>query len=165
MAAISTGSSTGSNPARTSASLGAYVFIGPFGPLITKGYDFASIFQGSGGRSVIRTLVSDWKVRHGLAQAQDVAMTTHKNRIALQGALDLPDERFQDVTLALLDTRGRAKVLQKIGGSFQKPVVEQPNILKSLTGPVRKLLKQVRDIFPGGECEVFYAGSVAPPKQ
>jgi len=42
--------------------------------------------------------------------------------------------------------------------------VEKPNILMSLTGPARKLLKKGRDLFPGGECEVFYAGSVAPPE-
>jgi len=43
-------------------------------------------------------------------------------------------------------------------------VVEPPNILMSLTGPARELLKKGRDLFSGGECEVFYAGSVAPPK-
>jgi hypothetical protein len=42
--------------------------------------------------------------------------------------------------------------------------VEKPNILKSLAGPVLKLLKKGRDLFPGGECDVFYAGSVAAPK-
>jgi AsmA protein len=55
-------------------------------------------------------------------------------------------------------------VRQKISGTFQKPVIENPNTLKSLTGPVLRLLKKVKNLFPGGECEVFYAGSVAPPK-
>jgi len=68
------------------------------------------------------------------------------------------------VTLAWIDAQGCAKVRQTIRGTFQKPVVEKPSTLKSLTGPVLKLLKQVRGVFPGGECEVFYAGSVAPPK-
>jgi len=43
-------------------------------------------------------------------------------------------------------------------------VVEQPSALRSLTGPVVKLLKQVGRLFADGECEVFYAGSVASPK-
>jgi len=42
-------------------------------------------------------------------------------------------------------------------------VVEKPNILIALAGPALKLLKKGRDILPGGECEVIYAGSVAPP--
>jgi len=144
--------------------VGAFFFAGPFGLVLTKGYNFASIFQGSGGRSEIRTLVSDWKVERGVAQAQDVAMATNENRIALQGGLDFVNEQFNDVTMALIDAKGCAKVRQKIRGTFQKPLVEKPNILKSLTGPVLKLLKKGRDLFPGEECEVFYAGSVAPPK-
>ena len=144
--------------------VGAFFFAGPFGLAVTKGYDFASIFQGSEGRSEIRTLVSDWKVERGVAQARDVAMATNQNRIALHGRLDFVNERFDDVTMAIIDAKGCATVRQKISGSFQKPAVEKPNILMSLTGPARKLLKKGRDLFPGGECEVFYAGSVAPPE-
>lgn len=144
--------------------VGAFFFAGPVGLAVTKGYNFASIFQGSEGRSEIRTLVSDWKVERGVAQAQDVAMATNQSRIALTGGLDFVNGRFNDVTMATIDTRGCATVRQKISGSFQKPVVDKPNILMSLTGPARQLLKKGRDLLPGGECEVFYAGSVAPPE-
>jgi len=144
--------------------VGAFFFAGPIGLAVTKGYNFASIFQGSGGRSNIHKLVSEWKVERGVAQARDVAMATNENRIALQGGLDFVNEQFDDVTMALIDAKGCATVRQKIRGTFQKPVVEKPNILKSLTGPALRLLKKGRDLFPGGECEVFYAGSVAPPK-
>jgi AsmA protein len=143
---------------------GAFFFAGPLGLVVTKGYDFAGIFKGSGGSSDIRTLVSDWSVEHGVAQAQDVAFATNKNRMALQGGLDFVNNRFVDVTTALIDGKGCAKVRQKIHGTFEKPVVEQPSFLESLAGPALKLLKKGRDVFPGGECEVFYAGSVAPPK-
>lgn len=144
--------------------VGAFFFAGPVGLAVTKGYNFASIFQGSGGRSEIRQLVSEWKVVRGVAQAQDVAMATNENRIALHGGLDFVNERFDDVTVALIDAKGCAKVRQKIHGPFRKPVVEKPNVLMSLAGPALRLLKKGRDLFPGGECEVFYAGSVAPPK-
>jgi uncharacterized protein involved in outer membrane biogenesis len=143
---------------------GAFFFVGPLGLAATKGYDFAGIFRGSGGSSEIRTLVSDWKVERGVAQAQDVAMATNQNRIALVGRLDFVNGRFDDMTMALVDAQGCAKLRQKIRGTFQKPVVEKPSVLKSLAGPALKLLKKGRDIFPGGECEVFYAGSVVPPK-
>ena len=144
--------------------VGAYVLIGPLGLIVTKGYNFARIYQGSGGHSEIRTLVSDWKVDHGVAQAQDVAMATNKNRIALHGGLDFSNERFDDLTVALIDAKGCAKVQQKIRGTFKKPVVENPSTLKSLAGPVSKLVNKVRNLFPGGKCDVFYAGSVASPK-
>jgi AsmA protein len=49
-------------------------------------------------------------------------------------------------------------------GSFQNPEVEKPSILQSLAGPALGLLKQGKDFLTGAECDVFYTGSVAPPK-
>jgi uncharacterized protein involved in outer membrane biogenesis len=144
--------------------VGAFFFAGPLGPLVTKGYNFASIFQGSGGSSEIRTLVSDWKVERGVARAQDVAMATKENRIALQGGLDFANDQFNDVTVALIDAKGCAKLRQKIRGTFDNPVVEKPSRLKSLGGPALRLLKKGNDLFRGGQCEVFYNGSVVAPK-
>jgi len=143
---------------------GAFFFAGPVGLAVTKGYNFASIFQGSGGRSEIRKLVSDWKVEGGVALAQDVAMATNKNRIALRGGLDFANQRYSDLTMALINARGCATVRQTIRGSFQKPVVEKPNILETLTGPAIKLLEKGKELIPGEKCKVYYAGSVAPPK-
>ncbi len=144
--------------------VGAVIFAGPVGLAVTKGYDFASILKGSGSDSKILKIVSEWKIEHGVAHAQDVAMATNENRLALKGGLDFVNMRFDDVTVTLLDTKGCAKVKQKISGPFQKPVVEKPNILVALAGPALKLLKKGRDILPGGECEVIYNGSVAPSK-
>lgn len=144
--------------------VGAFFFAGPVGLAVTKGYGFASILQGSEGRSEIRTLVSDWKVERGVALSQDVAIATNKNRVALQGGLDFVNERFDDVTVALIDDKGCIRAQQTIRGAFDHPTVETPSTLKALGGPVVKLLKQLGRLFPGGECEVFYAGSVVPPK-
>ena len=144
--------------------VGAIFLAGPVGLVVTKGYNFASIFKGSGGSSKILKLVSEWRIEHGVAHAQDVAMATKENRIALKGGLDFVDGRFDDVTVALIDAKGCAKLKQKISGPFQKPVVEKPNILVSLVGPALKLLKKGRSLLAGGECEAIYTGSVAPPK-
>ncbi len=144
--------------------VGAFFLAGPVGLVVTKGYNFASLFQGSGGHSEIHQLVSGWKVEHGVAQAQDVAMATNKNRIALKGGIDFANEKFNDMTVALVDDKGCVKIQQRIRGTFQKPVIEKPSIFKSITGPALNLLKKGRDLFPGGACKVFYAGSIAPPK-
>ncbi len=143
--------------------VGAFFVAGPFAPLITKGYNFGSLFVGSGGSSRIRALVSDWKVERGIAQAKDVAMATNENRIALKGSLDFPNERFNDVTVAMVDGKGCAKVRQKIRGPFRKPVVEKVSVLQSVTGPVINLFKQAGKLI-GVRCEMFYDGSVAPPE-
>lgn len=144
--------------------VGVFFFAGPVGLVATKGYSFANLLRQSTGHSRIRTLVSDWTVEHGVAQAEDVAMTTDKNRIALRGKLDFVNEQFDDVTIALIDAKGCAKVKQTIRGRFEKPQVEKPNLLKTLSGPVLNLLEKGRELLPGSECDVFYAGSVAPPK-
>jgi AsmA protein len=144
--------------------VGAVCFAGPLGLLVTKGYNFASIFQGSGGHSEIRNLVSDWQVAHGVARAKDVAMATAENRIALQGGLDFGNQRFDNLVVAVIDAKGCAIVRQKIHGTFQNPQVEKPGIIKSLTGPARNLFKEGMHLLPGMRCEEFYTGSVALPR-
>ena len=91
-------------------------------------------------------------------------MATAENRVAIRGGLDFVNEQFKDVTVALIDTEGCATVEQSIRGPFRKPVVAQPSVLKSLSGPLQTLYEMGRDLFPGGECEVVYTGLVASPK-
>lgn len=143
--------------------MGAYFFAGPAGLALTKGYDFAKVLKGSGGVSAIPMFNSQWKVESGVMHAQDVAMATNEHRMALLGGLDIANARFVDVTLALINSRGCVEVQQKINGPFEKPVVEQPNVLKSLAGPAIKLLKKGRKLLPGGECKVIYTGTVVSP--
>jgi AsmA protein len=141
--------------------VGAFFIAGPFGLIVTKGYNFASIFQGRGGNTHIRTLVSHWKVADGVAHAQDVAMATKENRLAMKGALDFVNMKFDDVTVAILDNRGCARVEQRIRGPFSKPVVERPNVMSSMTGPITRLVGETKRLF-GAKCTVFYEGSVTP---
>jgi uncharacterized protein involved in outer membrane biogenesis len=142
--------------------VGAFFFAGPLGLAVTKGYNFARILQGTEGTTAIRTLVSEWQVEHGVAQARDVAMATQANRIALQGGLDFVSGRYDEVTVAVVDAKGCAKVQQKVHGPFMNPVSDKPGVLGTVTGPTRTLLRQARSLL-GGKCAVFYAGSVAPP--
>jgi AsmA protein len=91
-------------------------------------------------------------------------MVTDENRIALQGSLDFVNRRYDDVTVALIDAMGCIMVKQEMRGSFHNPEVEKPSMLQSLAGPALELLKQGKDFLTGGDCDVFYTGSVAPPK-
>jgi AsmA protein len=144
--------------------VGAVFFAGPVGLLATKGFNIANVFRGSGGSSQIQTLVSDWQVEHGIAKAQDVAMATNENRLALRGEVNLVTEQFNEMNVALIDVHGCAKIRQQIHGSFQEPKVEAPNVFKSLSGPMVNLFNKGMALVSIGDCEVFYAGSVAPPK-
>ncbi len=143
--------------------LGAFFIAGPLGAVVTKGYNFASVFKDRQGNTQIRNLVSHWKVQDGVAQAQDVAMLTHKNRLAMHGKLDFVTKRFDDVTVAVIDDRGCPTIEQKIRGPFSNPEVVKPNVLVSLTGPFTRVVRRMKRAI-GVKCEVFYDGSISPPK-
>jgi AsmA protein len=141
--------------------VGAFLIAGPLGTAATKGRDFAAVFQGTKGNTDIRLLVSQWQVDNGVAVAQDVAMATRENRLAMKGGLDFVNRSFNEVTVAILDHQGCARVAQRVHGSFSNPEIEKPNVLASLTGPVGSLLGKARKLM-GGKCEVFYEGAVPP---
>jgi AsmA protein len=143
--------------------LGAFFLAGPLGVAVTKGYDYARILKKAPGSTSIRTLISRWHVEAGVAQAQDVALATPANRIAMHGGLDFVNGTYEDVTIALVDPQGCARVQQKIHGSFGDPAIERPNVMSTLAGPVRKLLEKGKSML-GAKCPVFYAGSVPPPQ-
>jgi AsmA protein len=143
--------------------VGGVLFMGPLGLAVTKGYNFANLFAGKGGSSKINTFVSGWRVERGVAQAKDVALATKKNRLALKGGLDFVNDAFADLTVAVVDAQGCATMRQEIRGPFQQPVLEKPNIMKSVAGAAINLLEQAGEFLGGESCDVFYDGSVAPP--
>lgn len=144
--------------------VGAFLFAGPLGTLLTKGYDFGGIYMESmGGKSAISKFVSDWEVRNGVALARDVAFTTSKNRIALKGRLNFVRDRFEDLTVAVLDENACAVFSQTIRGSFKNPQIDKPSILRSLMGPLISLTEKSFKMFDKDGCEVFYRGSLEQP--
>jgi len=141
----------------------AFFVAGPLGLVVTRGYDLARVERPTGGKSDIRILVSDWAVARGIARAQDVALATPTNRIALKGALDLVHEQFEDVTVAVVDARGCVTAQQTLHGSLRQPQVDPASALGSFAAPALGLLRKGGQILRGGACDVFYAGTVAAP--
>ena len=145
--------------------VGAFFLAGPFGPVLTKSYNFASLYEESqGGKGLIRKLVSVWKVANGIAEATDVALASKKHRIAMKGGLNFNNDRFVDVTVAVLDKRGCAVYSQKVHGPFRKPQIEKVSVFKSISGSVLNALEDAWKFIQSEECAVFYSGSVAQPE-
>ncbi len=144
--------------------MGAFFVAGPLGTLLTKSYDYGRVYTASlGGESGISRFVCDWDVKNGVANAADVAFSTKHNRVAMKGRLDFVNGRYEDVTMAVLDDKGCARFVQKIHGSFRKPVIEKISTIESLAGPVLNLFEKTKGLL-GGECKVFYSGSVKQPE-
>jgi AsmA protein len=145
--------------------VGAFLLAGPIGPLLTKSYNFTSLYQESqGGKGIIRKLVSIWKVKNGTAEARDVALASKKQRIAMKGGLNFINEQFVHVTVAVLDKRGCAVYSEKVQGPFRKPQIEKESVFKSIAGSVLKPLGDALKFIQGEKCTVFYSGSVAQPE-
>jgi AsmA protein len=145
--------------------LAAFLLAGPIGPVLTKSYNFARLLEESqGGKGIVRKLVSVWKVKNGIAEARDVALASKKQRIAMTGALNFINERFADVTVAVLDKQGCAVYSEKVHGPFHEPQIEKENVFRSIAGSVLNPLEDAVNFFQGEACAVFYSGSVAQPK-
>ena len=145
--------------------VGAFLLAGPIGPVLTKSYNFARLYEESqGGKGIVRKLVSVWKVKNGIAEARDVALASKKQRIAMKGGLNFINEQFVDVTVAVLDKRGCAVYSEKVHGPFREPQIEKESIFKSIAGSVLNPLKDAWKFIQGKECTVFYSGSVAQPE-
>jgi AsmA protein len=144
--------------------VGSFFIVGPLGPLLTKGYTFGSAYEESlGGKSTILKLVSDWKIKNGIAEAEDVALSTKQSRVAMKGRLDLVNEQFDNVTVAVVDEKGCVRFSQKMHGPFRHPRVEKEGPLRSISGPILNLYLKTKKLLQGGKCEVFYNGSVQQP--
>jgi len=144
--------------------VGAFFLAGPLGTMLTKGYDFAGVYKETkGGQGIIKELVSEWRIKNGIAEAEDVALSTKRNRLAMKGGLDFVNSQFDDVTVAALDENGCAKFSQKIHGPFQNPKIEKISTLKTIVGPAVKLFEKAQKFIGLRKCKVFYKGSVKHP--
>ena len=146
--------------------LGAFFIAGPLSTVALKGYRYGDVYnQTRGGQGTITQFISHWKIKDGVADATDCALATHHNRVALKGKLDLVSERYDNVTVALLDDKGCAKFKQSISGPFGSPEVGAVSAVESLAGPISNLYRKAKRFIQGGKCEVFYNGSVQQPSK
>jgi len=143
---------------------GAFLIAGPLGSAALKAYRFGELYDHArGGSGVIIRLVSRWKITNGMADAVDCALATRGSRVALKGRLNLATERYEGVTVALLDEKGCARFTQGISGPFGSPRIGAVGALETLAGPILNLYRQAERLVQGGKCEAFYSGSVPHP--
>ena len=147
------------------ADLVAFFVAGPLGAVALKGYRYGDLYyQAQGGKGVITRFISHWTIKNGEANATDCALATRHNRVALKGKLNLGSERFDNVTVALLDDKGCPMVKQTISGSFENPRPGTVSAVESLAGPFFGLYRKAKRFVQGGKCEIFYNGAVQQPR-
>jgi uncharacterized protein YhdP len=166
------------------AKLGGSLVSGLLAPVAGQAAGIAG--SSSQPKTVIRTLVSDWKINHGIAETQDVALATAKNTLALRGAVNLINKTFQNFYVGVVDPKGCSKAKIQVSGPLNhpKPVVgsivgevsqsalgaagsalgstgsQIAGILGGATQPPQQ--KQGQQAEPSG-CDHFYGGSLVHP--
>lgn len=145
--------------------LGGFFILGPFGPLLTKTYDYTNVYLETGkGDSTITQIVADWDIKDGIATAQDVAFATKENRIALQGKIDFAERQFDQLKVAIIDENGCERYSQTINGPFDSPEMEEASfVAKTIVNPVVRMFKKAQKVFKDEECRPYYSGQVPHP--
>lgn len=145
--------------------LGGLLLLGPFGPFLSKGYNISGLYLGlDKGESTITKLVTDWRIENGIARADDVAFASTKNRVAVQGKLDLIRQEFNDFQVAILDADSCERFSQTINGPFQEPEVKKVDFVRQVFKPVQLAIRKSKKIlFKENGCTPFYNGIIPHP--
>ena len=154
--------------------IGAFVFAGPLGVAATKGADAGMLGINSlvDSKTLIRQLQADMSVKNGVVSAKDVAFATGKTRMAAIGGINLNNNKFEGLTIAILDKKNCAKFSQAIKGTLDKPKIEMTGVtVKTAVNLAFSLFDRIKDgaqkvtkpiIDTQTPCKPFYHGVVKP---
>jgi AsmA protein len=140
--------------------VGAIVFAGPAGAVVTKSVDYAKLLQMNPGDStVITDFITEIKLNDGMAHIQDMAFNTQRSRIAFDGVFDLANLSFVNFVIAIVNTNGCILLSQQLNGPFGEPKLEKFSTIGTILAPIRNAYNSI----VGNECTPFYSGAIAHP--
>ena len=135
------------------------ITIGPLFSMFNHAYNQLDVLKKMievEGASTIPAIVSKWKVSSGHVNAEDVAFTTKRHRVAVHGSVDFIDEKYVDLTLATVDSDGCLINSETVNGPFDLPKVEDLGLIR------RTVILPLKRKFKTG-CKLFYEGSLETP--
>lgn len=143
--------------------LGSLFIAGPYGAVLAKGINRNEhLNQDPDGMTTISKLVSNWRIINGIANSQDVAISTKKYRLCLTGGLNFKNDSYSDVTISLLNKKGCAVISEKISGPFNQPETRSQGVSGMITSPIENLWKDLAK--PSKTiCTPVYSGTVEYP--
>lgn len=144
--------------------IGAVFLVGPFGAVLTKGADFASLSKvkvNIEDTTNITRFVSLWRLDNGKIATSDVAFSTDEHLIILDGQIDLLKDSIDNFTVGLVDKKACLLISQNVHGKYDDLIFGEINAVNTLLGAVINLV----DVVGGTKCDPFYEGSVDHPKK
>lgn len=140
----------------------AYVIVGPFGAVVTKGADFTSLISAElnpEDRTEVSKAIANWSIDQGLIMTKDVAFSTNKNRVAFKGSLDFINDSIPGFTTYVIDKNGCSLMEQTFYGKFDNLEMGELKIAETILGSVINFVKSIVGI----RCEVVYTGAIEQP--
>lgn len=134
----------------------------------TKVFNFPQLILGnaigsSNVNSMFTKAVFKTDIEYSEVHLSDIAFTTPKHRVAFKGALQLIDEDFLDLKVALLDSKGCATFEQTVVGKFTKPILKIDQ--KLLTVLANDKNGSIASLNVDKNCTPFYEGLLNHPKK
>jgi hypothetical protein len=141
------------------ADVGAVMFAGPAGLAMTKGGDYASLALGKKGETTeVGKFLAEWRLSEGKLETQDVALSTKKNRLSVDGRFDVLTDSLT-FNFHVIDKKGCELVGQKVYGTAEDLKFGKVNLVKTFLGPVKNFFRDVGI----GKCKIVYEGRVSHP--
>ncbi|MCW8930299.1 MAG: AsmA family protein [Gammaproteobacteria bacterium] len=146
--------------------VGAVALLGPAGVLVTKGNDYNSLMNslGNEGTSKVKQLISEISFSDDIATMDDVAFSTEKYRLAVNGKINLEKNIFVNFEIATIDKKGCPVYKEMVTGSLESPRVKKVNVLVSgVMNPINSLVSKIKKPLNIHCKEPFYTGGVEAP--
>ncbi len=143
--------------------ISAFLLAGPIGAVTTKGTDLLKLSNSvlkKSDSTYVSDFIADFKISKGQLITEDVAISTLKNRIAFLGIMDWAKDTIPNITVAVLDKNGCAKIKQKFYGKADDIQVAKVKTLQVVFGSVKNA---VNSVF-GKKCKPVYTGTIGHPE-
>jgi len=136
-----------------------------------KGFNFGNLIASAtgafkGGNTLLKEINTKIDLGYSEIKLADVALSSASNRVAMKGAVNIVEEKFIDLGIALLDAKGCPTFEQKTSGSFAKPSIKVDgtaitslnNVMLSFSTKPKTVSKHNDD-----NCTIFYEGVIKHP--
>jgi len=141
------------------ADVGAVMFAGPAGLAITKGGDYAGLaFASKGDSTHIGEFLAEWSLNKGILRTNDVALSTKRNRLSVDGKYNLVNDSLR-FNFHVLDKKGCELVGQRVYGTSEEMKMGRVSLIKTFLGPVKNFFYDMGMV----KCEIVYEGRVEHP--
>lgn len=136
-----------------------------------KGFNFGNLLASAtgafkGGNTLLKEINTKIDLGYSEIKLTDVAMSSASNRIAMKGAVNIVEEKFIDLGIALLDAKGCPTFEQKTSGSFAKPSIKvDGTAINSLSNVMLSFSTKPKTLSKHNDenCTVFYEGIIKQP--